>query len=154
MIVPICYDQPSLAIKIEEPGCFGGQLSQIDNIQLVIVPPHCPPKLHTSKLCFTGCWPGYDVDKWNEKHCPPHEYPMLVYPAFDISDSGAIVFRFDSLLSQRPPGRYIGIIEFTGGPKVEKILEFDIDFCTRRFVASEAAVTLTPCNLGEPDGCY
>lgn len=125
MIIQICQGQEELALSIEQPGCNGVKLADL-NVRLVIEAPHCEWLLK-SPWYRTGCWPGNEP---REPLLPPHEMSKLVYPASYINNDGDIVFRLDSLLFNRPPGRYLGkLFFFTGQP----ITELDLDLCTRPF---------------------
>lgn len=135
-IIEICQGQPRLALMITQPGCDGSQLMHWEDTRLVIRAPNCPTCcVLLSPTCFCGCWPGHDVDRWNAHDCPPHEHPILIYDAFNRDDAGRIVFLFDSLLYQRPPGRYLGEVQFKNG---RHIVSFEIDLCSRPFILNDA----------------
>lgn len=141
MIVKICQGQPELSIRIVTPGCNGGQLINYKDIRMCIYAPKCEESL-LSPMCFTGCWPGHDVEAYNERNClPPQDMPLLVYPAFTINDNGETVFRFDAKLWERR-GRYVGVIEFTDGTK---ITELDLDICNQPFIADRISLTSQSC---------
>ena len=141
-IVKICQNQPTLAVRITTPGCNGGQLVDYKQVRLVISAPErttCEPLL--SPQCFKGCFPGHDVDRWNDSFISPDQLPLLIYPAFGINDDGDIVFILDSQLWKRV-GRYVGSVEFNDG---QKILELDLDICTTQFIADKISTDNIPC---------
>lgn len=122
-IIRISYGQPDIAVRLVEPGC-GSQVIDYEHIRLVIQAPHCPEESCLSPLEFCGCWPGFDTSKTCR---PPHEHGILIYDAFDRTDDGEIIFRFDSKLWKLPSGRYIGSVEIKDGPCLAKL---DLDLCS------------------------
>lgn len=141
-IIKICQGQPELAVRLVQPGCNGGQLVDYENLRLVIKAPECN-RLLKSPIIMTGCWPGYDnLPRLGE--LPPHEYPALVYPAFDINENSEVVFRFDHQLLELPPGRYWGYIELNNGTVLAKL---DLDLCSSPVLIDTVSVTEVGCNF-------
>lgn len=141
-IVRIKEGQPEIRVRIVAPGCPGEQLVDWAHLRLVIMPP--PSKrceLPLSCQHFSGCFPGHDVEKWNESFVLPEEQPLLIYPAFDTDENGDVVFRLDRQIWERR-GRYLGVIETTSG---EKLLDLDLDICSQKFIADRVTVGTNSC---------
>lgn len=140
-IIKLCYGQDELAIRLQQPGCDGRQVIGFSRYQLhICAPAPCKPCRFT-KFIFTGCWLGYE-DWENKPYKPLHELPMLTYEAFDVTDDGLIVFRFDEELWRRPPGRYIFTFVYNYGPgQFVPVAELDVDLCNAPTVLDKVVVT-------------
>lgn len=137
MIIKIRRGQPELRLSLVQPGRDGAKLAS-DNLRLIISAPHCDCLLK-SPLIFEGCWPGHEI----REEVPPHEWPALCYPAWEVSDDGDVVFRLDELLFQRPPGRYIGQVEWKDGRPIARL---DIDLDSGPYIIDKITVISAPCN--------
>jgi hypothetical protein len=79
-------------------------------VRLVITAPAVPPGHSLSPIIRTGNW-GYPLPI--RPYPPePDNAPAVIYPAFTLTDEGAVVFRLDRLLWSRPAGRYIGTVSY------------------------------------------
>lgn len=139
-IVKIRQGQPELRISLVSSGCDGVQLVAVEDIRLVITSPVCECGNLVSPIINIGCrLPGcYPYPSWGFRpRCSPHEEGVIVYPAWERSDDGEVVFRFDRLLWDRPSGRYVGRIEFRNG---RLITELDIDLSSERFFIDKIVV--------------
>lgn len=144
-IVQLCRGQPELSVRLVQPGCNGGQLVDFQNIRLVIKPPRpcmCHKVMPLSPLYFHGCWPGHDTP-WGPR-VPPEERQLLVYPAFNITEQGDIVFRFDEQLWEYPSGRYEGHIELQDGTPITVL---DIDLCNTPLLVESVSVVQPLCHM-------
>lgn len=152
-IIRICQGQPNLSVVISQHGCDGGQVINHEDIRLAIFAPHCKHVLKSPwQLC--GCWPQHrhmavPNQYWDEAcgcldylRIPPHEIPVLIYPAFDTDDEGAVVFWFDDELWKRPPGRWIGEVQTRSG---HVLVTLDLDLCTVPFITDKVSITSETC---------
>jgi hypothetical protein len=137
MIIKIRRGQPELRLSLVQPGRDALKLADED-LRLIISSPHCDHLLK-SPLIFEGCWPGRE--HWRDNQ--PHDWPALCYPAWEVSDEGDVVFRFDELLFQRPPGRYIGQVEWRDGRPIARL---DLDLDNSPYILDKITVITAPCN--------
>jgi len=117
MIIPIHYHQPEIRLRLT------GQPMDRDHVRLVIRRDGQDKPYLWSRITFEGFWPGHDLEAEEQRKEEGRRLPDLVYPCFDISDEGDLVFRFDDLLWRRPAGRYVGLVEGPGG----LLAKLDID---------------------------
>jgi len=139
-IIKIRQGQPELRVSLVSSGCDGVQLIAVEDIRLVITSPVCECGDLVSPIINIGCkLPGcFPYPSWGYRpRCSPHEDGVLVYPAFDKSEDGEVIFRFDNLLWSRPPGRYVGQIEFRNG---RPITTLDIDLSNEKFFIDRVVV--------------
>ena len=117
MIIKVLRGQPELNVTLVEPGLEGRRPKSVEDVRLVITAPPPPKEGSVSKIIRKGSW-GYppveppDVDVYPDD---PDLLPALVYPAMGLDEEGAVVFRLDRLLWERPCGRYVGRIEAGSG---------------------------------------
>jgi hypothetical protein len=137
MIIKIYNHQPELRLKLGQPGKHGDMLASIDNLKLIIKAPAPPCHVVNSPIIRKGCWPGNPPEN---DFIPLDELPALIYPAFDISDEGEVVFRFDKLLWKRPVGRYEGFVVLEG----HVIATLDIDLSPINYTIMGATVHSYP----------
>jgi hypothetical protein len=127
MIIPIDQGQSELKVALTRPGT-GDQLVSKELIRLVIKPPPKERFAQLSPIVRKGDW-GYPLPL---EDYPPNRdaWPLLIYPAFDIDDDGAIIFRLDRRFWQRPCGRYIGDV-MVGDYKA---VSFELDLNPHRYL--------------------
>lgn len=142
MIIKIHQGQPWLAVRIVSQGSNQVQVVDWENLRLAIVPPDCTRKdIPLSPIHFSGCWPGHDIERYNNSFILPEDLPTLIYPAFKIDDTGAVVFRLDRKIWSRP-GRYEGLVETLQGKPVV-ILDLDVD--TQAYIVESVSVVTEGC---------
>jgi hypothetical protein len=113
MIIPLSPENPELRVRLNQG------FADRPPVNLVIRRPESNLRVALSELRFDGCWHGAPFSP-----STPETLPALVYPCFDVSDEGDLVFRFDELLWRRPAGRYVGTVEGCDGQVLATI---DID---------------------------
>jgi hypothetical protein len=105
MIITLNYGQPELKITPSYSGWRGLKPFALADVRLHIRPPDGRRFVGLSPIVRKGDW-GYPLPI--EEYPPvPNKLPVLVYPAFDMDDSGAFVFRLDGKLWKRRCGRYL-----------------------------------------------
>jgi hypothetical protein len=137
MIIKLYNHQPELRLKLAQPGKHGSLLASIDKLKLTIKAPAPPNNSLNSEIIRKGCWPGNPPEN---DHIGLHELPALIYPAFDVSDEGEIVFRFDKLLWKRPMGRYLGYVTLDS----TTLAVLDIDLTPKDYIITGASVHSYP----------
>jgi hypothetical protein len=129
MIIKISRGQPELKFTLIQPG-RGRRLSVPDGVRLVITAPAPKPQNRLSPIIRKGSWGWPPVRPYPPD---PHSLPAIVYPAFDLDDEGAVIFRLDEHLWRRPSGRYTGEI-MIGGHLVTAV---DIDLEPLKWLPSK-----------------
>ena len=125
MIIPLYPHQPELRLRLSQPGPGGRRLADAAGVRLVIRDPETSGDYPWSPIYFSGPWPGHDpAVEGRERPGGNRGHPALVYPGFDLTDEGDLVFRLDKLLWRRPPGRYRGTVESVEGCV---LAELDLD---------------------------
>lgn len=140
-IVRLPCGQYELAIRIVTPGCFGRQIVGTEGLYLMIRDVDCG-ECGLTTLHFEGCWAGHETPV-TYYGCAP-DRPALVYPAFDVTDDGEVLFRFDDRLSELPRGRYIGDIKLADGTCIRSL---DIDLCSTTALISRVTLPVSVCGL-------
>lgn len=142
MIIKIHQGQPWLAVRIVSQGSNQVQVVDWENLRLAILPPDCPRQdIPLSPIHFSGCWPGHDIERYNRSFILPEDRPMLIYPAFKTDDTGAVVFRLDRKIWERP-GRYTGLVETLQG---RPVVALDLDVDTQAYIVESVSVVTEGC---------
>ena len=137
MIIKVLRNQPELRITLVDPGDAGVRPDSPEGIRLIISSPPPPRDGRLSKIVRRGWWgwPPLEPPKADVYPEDPADLPDLVYPAFGFDDEGAVVFRPDRLLWERPCGRYLGRVVGDGWKA-----EMDIDLYPIRWMIEKVEV--------------
>jgi hypothetical protein len=132
MIIQVKYGQPEIKIHLVEPGQGGSKLSDTRGVRLVITAPEIKHRSSETRIIRTGTW-AYPPNDGKPYPPDPDELPTLIYPCFAVDDEGALVFRFDHNLYNRPCGRYLARLWI--GPFEAALI--DLDVMPHRFIVDE-----------------
>jgi hypothetical protein len=121
MVIRVLRGQPELKIALVEPG--GRTPASVDDVRLILTAPPPPVGERVSRIVRKGDW-GWPPGAPDDYPPEPDRMPSIVYPAFGLDDEGAVVFRLDSLLWERPCGRYVGRVEV--GHRLSATIDVDL----------------------------